>query len=73
MKAIEEIAIPHSPNAKSPFITISYGITTMEPALCDFNKITPNELLLAADKALYSAKHQGRNQYQFEELLPSDT
>ncbi|MDH1314861.1 diguanylate cyclase [Shewanella xiamenensis] len=72
MSRIEKLAMPHSPTAKFPFITVSYGITTMEPASCDFNNITPNELLIAADKALYRAKHQGRNQYQFEEFVPSD-
>ena len=49
-RTIEEIETPYSR------ITASFGVATYGVAATD-----PEELILAADRALYGAKHQGRN------------
>ncbi|RUL48800.1 diguanylate cyclase domain-containing protein [Lysinibacillus antri] len=55
--AIENLEIPHSSSKISQWITISLGTTTMMPTKC-----TPSmNLIASADKALYQAKHDGRN------------
>ncbi|HEV7645960.1 MAG TPA: diguanylate cyclase [Pyrinomonadaceae bacterium] len=58
----EEIATAEFPNRK---ITISIGVATFSP-----NIKTAEELISAADKALYEAKHQGRNNVQIYQSLP---
>lgn len=50
--------LPHSASPVSPFITMSIGIAELEPA----NMERFDQLLQTADKALYRAKRQGRNQ-----------
>ena len=57
-QAIKLLAIPHAQSPISSFTTISLGIATVES--CAVKKI--EKLIFAADKALYTAKEQGRNQ-----------
>ena len=55
---IEKLQIKHSQSSISNFVTLSLGVACTIP-----NKNNSQELLLAsADKALYQAKQQGRNQ-----------
>jgi diguanylate cyclase (GGDEF)-like protein len=58
----EEVATAEFPNRK---ITISIGVATFSP-----NIKTAEELISAADKALYEAKHKGRNNVQIYQNLP---
>lgn len=54
---VEELQIPHSGSAAG-HVTISCGVASTVP-----NRMNSAEtLLLAADKALYQAKHNGKNQ-----------
>jgi diguanylate cyclase (GGDEF)-like protein/PAS domain S-box-containing protein len=56
-RAIEALKIPHSGSETNPYVTLSIGICTMIPNL----RVLPESLITCADKALYEAKHQGRD------------
>jgi diguanylate cyclase (GGDEF)-like protein len=55
--AIHDAAMPHRASPISPVITISVGVACVYPAQAE----SPEALLHAADRALYAAKHAGRN------------
>ncbi|MFM2482799.1 diguanylate cyclase domain-containing protein [Celerinatantimonas sp. YJH-8] len=58
---IAELQIPHDySHLESPYVTVSIGITSFIPS----DSTQPESLFLAADQALYLAKHCGRNQIQ---------
>jgi two-component system, chemotaxis family, response regulator WspR len=54
---VEALEIPHALSKVSKYVTISIGVAT------DMAVITqlPDQMIRFADKALYAAKHQGRN------------
>lgn len=52
------LAIPHSCSTVSAVVTLSIGLATIIPR----NGLHLEDLIRAADEALYQAKHQGRNQ-----------
>ncbi|MFB6364740.1 diguanylate cyclase domain-containing protein [Paenibacillus elgii] len=54
---VEQLRIPHRGSAVSSFITASLGVATMIPV----RDVSPRELIIHADKALYQAKQEGRN------------
>lgn len=54
---IETLAIPSGAGADSPVVTISAGVAEMPP----WADVSPQDLVEAADRALYQAKHEGRN------------
>jgi diguanylate cyclase (GGDEF)-like protein len=59
-KCIEELKIPHTQkNGFQNFVTVSLGVASQIPT----TKVSPQELINAADKALYKAKEQGRNRW----------
>ena len=57
LRVVEEENIPHKASPVADHITISCGITTVEAD----RKVSIEEILDAADRALYKAKHSGRN------------
>jgi diguanylate cyclase (GGDEF)-like protein/PAS domain S-box-containing protein len=59
-EAIRDLAIPHEQSDVSSIVTVSMGIASMVPC-CEKS---PNELILASDRALYDAKRQGRDRYR---------
>lgn len=56
---IENLAIPHKPNAPWGVMTVSVGVATFSST--DGPDFVETELLHAADRALYRAKSTGRN------------
>jgi len=65
-KHIEKLAIPHEYSAHETCVTLSLGVATLIPTKNNH----PAQLIEAADKALYKAKKNGRNQViQAPELL----
>jgi diguanylate cyclase (GGDEF)-like protein/PAS domain S-box-containing protein len=59
LEAVQQLQIPHSEEACSPYVTISIGSATWKPD-CSF---TQDELFTHADRALYQAKREGKNRY----------
>lgn len=57
-KAIMGLSVPHEQSPTAPYVTVSFGTATMMPALGS----SPSVLIEAADKMLYLAKKEGRNQ-----------
>lgn len=55
--AIERLALPHHSSSVSEFVTISIGVASCVPD----EGLSRAALLAASDKALYDAKHAGRN------------
>jgi diguanylate cyclase (GGDEF)-like protein len=66
-RRIWRLAIGHNASTIAERITISGGVATVPPGLV----VTPDELLHAADKALYRAKCQGRNRIASGTILTS--
>ncbi len=56
-RAVQALQIPHQESSTSEYITISVGVTSVQP---DQN-MDLTDLIATADKALYQAKEKGRN------------
>jgi len=56
--SIEALGLPHPQSTVGPVLTISVGVTVMEPHR---TRLDHTELLALADEALYEAKTLGRN------------
>ena len=55
--AIEHLRLPHAPGALHPVVTVSLGVASLRPD----SGFGPEDLIRAADGALYNAKRTGRN------------
>jgi diguanylate cyclase (GGDEF)-like protein len=56
-QAVENLRLPHAPGATHPMVTISAGVASLRPD----SRYRPEDLVQAADAALYQAKRVGRN------------
>lgn len=54
---IDQLNIPHSASSAAPHVTASIGLASFIPSA----ERSIDELLEAADQALYAAKHSGRH------------
>lgn len=59
--AVRALAIPHAFSSTTSHVTVSLGICSMVAS----PGVESDVLISRADKALYNAKHKGRNQYCF--------
>jgi len=61
--AIAALRIPHARSPISTWITLSLGLSCLQPS----QEHAPETLVAMADQALYQAKNQGRNRYRIAE------
>jgi len=61
---IEGSGIAHHNSLCADDVTVSLGVVTRLPE----QDVSPEELILAADRALYRSKHEGRNRFSVERL-----
>ena len=62
--SIENLRIPHSKSPCADYVTVSLGIATRFPG----QDATHEDMILAADRALYRSKQEGRNRLSLEFL-----
>jgi diguanylate cyclase (GGDEF)-like protein/PAS domain S-box-containing protein len=65
-RTVRELAIPNQGIGAATVVTISIGVATIEPKHCD--EMVSNELVAAADEALYRAKAAGRDRIEVIDL-----
>lgn len=63
---VRELSIPHETSDTADFVTISAGVAACVPA----PSLAADQLLAAADSALYAAKHAGRNRVFSKNEVP---
>ncbi|TAN44108.1 MAG: PleD family two-component system response regulator [Nitrospirae bacterium] len=56
-EAVRKLAIPHSASPVAPYVTVSIGVSVIQPSPA----LHPSSLIEASDRKLYEAKHKGRN------------
>ncbi len=67
-QAVRHLAIPHSKSSTSDRVTVSLGVASVVPT----KTLSPQDLLNAADRALYIAKQLGRDRYYMLPVTPKN-
>jgi len=66
-RQVEALSIVHETSSAAPVVTVSLGVVGSFPSAC----CSPEQLVKAADEALYRAKREGRNRVQSAQPLSS--
>jgi diguanylate cyclase (GGDEF)-like protein len=64
--AIRTLGLPHPQSEVAPVVTVSIGVAAVRPSAAT----SSDALLDASDRALYRAKHGGRDRVAWGEILP---
>jgi len=67
--AVESLAIPHKAAKYHRYITLSIGVTSTLPT----HDTQPQTVLIAADRAMYNAKHEGKNRVAYSTAARTGT
>ncbi len=67
--AVEELGIPHDAAKCHPCVTISVGVTSALPT----RDTQPETVLVAADRAMYTAKNDGKNKVAYSTTARTGT
>ena len=67
--AIESLGIPHKAATYHRHITLSIGVTSTLPT----HDTQPESILIAADRAMYNAKHDGKNRVAYSTAARTGT
>lgn len=68
MADIKALEIPHETSLVKKYVSVSMGVASMVPIAT----LAPMHIVDSADRLLYRAKKQGRNQYAFS-TIPAET
>jgi len=60
--AVDQLNLSHNYSLATDHVTISCGVATVSPSIDDDIAVMAKQLIKTADKGLYQAKDQGRNQ-----------
>jgi diguanylate cyclase (GGDEF)-like protein len=66
---VESLQIPHSAAKYHQFVTLSIGVTSTLPT----HDTQPETVLIAADRAMYNAKHDGKNRVAYSTAARTGT
>lgn len=64
-REVQKLRIPHRASQAGANVTVSLGVTSCLPS----GSCSPESMIAAADRALYEAKHRGRNTYSVAECV----
>jgi diguanylate cyclase (GGDEF)-like protein len=67
--AVEALQIPHSASKYHQFVTLSIGVTSTLPT----HDTQPETVLISADRAMYNAKHNGKNRVAYSTAARTGT
>ncbi len=67
--AVESLKMPHKAAKYHPFVTLSIGVTSTLPT----HDTQPETALIAADRAMYNAKHDGKNRVAYSTAARTGT
>ena len=68
LQAVADLKIAHSASTTRPCVTVSVGVSTVEPG----GEYSHEHAVHEADTALYAVKERGRNGWSFHEPAPAD-
>ena len=68
LQAVADLGIAHSASTTRPWVTVSVGVSTVEPG----DDYSHEHAVREADIALYAVKERGRNGWSFHERSPQE-